>query len=418
MGPAVPPRHRRSTSGAAESRRPRRRLAAPPPPLLVAGVYAALHVCPRHLLRVRLPKIRRRPGRQKPLPRPPPSLALRRACRRHPAGAQRSLAGTMAARAGETAPPALVGRGWSGVDAQSFVRVSTMFVASQAQLKRLLDRAAAPQAQWLLDIGAGRPTRRARRRRAGAARAGPWSRSRRRPPPGASCAGGGAIAASPSSRRPPARGRLTSSRCSTCSIASTTRPRRPRRPAPPRGGPPPSAGVGAAAALATAKRAAVRLRLERVDGAPSRTLPNEPPNASRAVTSRRRTRRRPRRARPRPDYCGACGHLGALEQVDGRPADLVGERRVRTALEHVATVRVAGRRRASPAPYFRPSQAFRPSLARGVGSRRGRTTRRSRFRRTSSSRRCATLYDGGSWPRRSRRWRKRSDSARAEHAAR
>ena len=51
---------------------------------------------------------------------------------------------------------ALVGRGWSGVDAQSFVRVSTMFVASQAQLKRLLDRAAAPQAQWLLDIGAGR----------------------------------------------------------------------------------------------------------------------------------------------------------------------------------------------------------------------------------------------------------------------
>ena len=51
---------------------------------------------------------------------------------------------------------ALVGRGWSGVDAQSFVRVSTMFVASQAQLRRLLDRAAAPQAQWLLDIGAGR----------------------------------------------------------------------------------------------------------------------------------------------------------------------------------------------------------------------------------------------------------------------
>ena len=56
----------------------------------------------------------------------------------------------------ETACMALVGRGWSGVDAQSFVRVSTMFVASQAQLKRLLDRAAAPQAQWLLDIGAGR----------------------------------------------------------------------------------------------------------------------------------------------------------------------------------------------------------------------------------------------------------------------
>ena len=48
------------------------------------------------------------------------------------------------------------GRALEWRDAQSFVRVSTMFVASQAQLKRPLDRAAAPQAQWLLDIGAGR----------------------------------------------------------------------------------------------------------------------------------------------------------------------------------------------------------------------------------------------------------------------
>ena len=31
-----------------------------------------------------------------------------------------------------------------------------MFVASRAQLRRLLDCAAAPQAKWLLDVGAGR----------------------------------------------------------------------------------------------------------------------------------------------------------------------------------------------------------------------------------------------------------------------